>query len=129
LVARRHKNDDIKTFARYTLKGYGNNMLFVEAKPFTRRLPDYLTDDEYREFQNYLTTTPDSGDVVQNTGGIRKVRWKLKGSGKRGGLRAIYFWHVRDSHIYLLFIYRKNEFEDLEKDEYAALKSIVERWK
>ena len=92
-------------------------------------MPDYLTDDEYREFQNYLIETPDTGDVVQNTGGIRKVRWKLKGSGKRSGLRIIYYWHVRDSHIYLLFIYQKNEFEDLEKDEYAALKSIVERWK
>jgi len=34
-----------------------------------------------------------------------------------------------DSHIYLLFIFQKNEFEDLEKDEYAALKTIVERWK
>jgi hypothetical protein len=104
-------------------------MIFVEAKPFTRRLPDYLTDDEFRKFQNYLIETPDTGDVVPHTGGIRKVRWRLKGSGKRGGLRIIYFWHVLDSHIYLLFIYQKNEFEDLEKDEYAALKSIVERWK
>ena len=105
------------------------NMIFVEAKPFTRRLPDYLTDDEYREFQNYLIKAPYTGDVVQNTGGIRKVRWKLKGSGKRGGLRIIYYWHVPDSHIYLLFIFQKNEFEDLEKDEYTALRSIVERWK
>ena len=104
-------------------------MIFVEAKPFTRRLPDYLTDDEYREFQNYLIETPDTGDVVPHAGGIRKVRWKLKRSGKRGGLRIIYYWHVLDSHIYLLFLYQKNEFEDLEKDEYAALKSIVERWK
>ena len=104
-------------------------MIFVEAKPFSRRFPDYLTEEELREFQNYLLETPDAGDLVKHTGGIRKVRWKLKGIGKRGGLRIIYFWHVLDSHIYLLLIFQKNEFEDLEKDEYAALKTIVERWK
>jgi hypothetical protein len=103
-------------------------MIFVEAKPFTRRWPDYLTEDELREFQNYLLEAPDAGDVVKNTGGIRKVRWKLKGSGKRGGLRVIYYCHVQDSQIYLLFIYQKNEFEDLSKDEYTQLKKVVERW-
>jgi hypothetical protein len=66
--------------------------------------------------------------VVKTTGGIRKVRWKLKGSGKRGGLRIIYYWHTLDSHIYLLFIYQKNELEDLTKDEYTLLKKVVERW-
>lgn len=105
------------------------NMIFVEAKPFTRRRQDYLTEEEYREFQNYLLDFPDAGDVVRNTGGIRKVRWKAKGSGKRGGLRIIYYWHVSDSHVYLLFIYQKNEFEDLSIDEYALLRKAVERWK
>lgn len=104
------------------------NMIFVEAKPFTRRRPDYLTEDEFRELQNYLLETPAAGDLVKDTGGIRKIRWKSKGGGKRGGLRILYYWHVPDSHIYLLFIYRKNEFEDLTKDEYAQLRNIVERW-
>lgn len=103
-------------------------MIFVESKPFTRRRPDYLTEEELREFQNYLLETPDAGDVVKNTGGIRKVRWKIKGGGKRGGLRILYYWHVPDSHIYLLFLYLKNECEDLTKDEYTLLKKVVERW-
>jgi hypothetical protein len=104
-------------------------MIFVEAKTFTRRWPDYLAEDELREFQNYLLDYPDAGDVIKNSGGIRKIRWKLKGSGKRGGIRIIYYWQTADAHIYLLFIYQKNEFEDLSKDEYTALKRIVERWK
>lgn len=49
-------------------------MIFVEAKPFTRRCPDYLTEDELREFQNYLVETPDAGDMIKNTGRLRKVR-------------------------------------------------------
>ena len=103
-------------------------MIFIEAKPFTRKWPEYLTENELREFQNYLLETPDAGDVIKNAGGIRKVRWKIKGSGKRGGLRVIYFWQVSNSQIYLLFIYRKNEYEDLSKEEYTQLKKVVERW-
>ena len=103
-------------------------MIFVESKPFARKRADYLTEDELQEFQNYLLEAPDAGDVVKGTGGIRKIRWGAKGKGKRGGLRVIYFWHVKDSHIYLLFIYQKNEFEDLSKDEYNVLKNMVERW-
>ncbi len=103
-------------------------MIFVEAKPFTRRWPDYLTEDELREFQNYLLETPGAGDVVKEAGGIRKIRWKSKDSGKRGGVRVLYFWHISDSHIYLLFIFKKNEFEDLTKQEYAALRKVVEGW-
>ncbi len=103
-------------------------MIFVESKPFTRRWPEYMSEDELREFQNYLLETPDAGDVVKDTGGIRKIRWKSKGIGKRGGIRILYFLHIADSHIYLLFIFQKNELEDLTKQEYSALKKVVERW-
>lgn len=104
------------------------NVIFVEAKSFSRRWPDYLSEDELREFQNFLLEVPDAGDVIKDTGGIRKIRWKTKGSGKRGGMRIIYFWQVPDGQIYLLTIYRKNEFEDLTKNEYKLLKKAVERW-
>jgi hypothetical protein len=104
------------------------NVVFVEARSFTRRWPDYMTEEELREFQNYVLETPDAGDVIKGTGGIRKVRWQQKGVGKRGGLRIIYFWQVADGHIYLLTVYQKNEYEDLSKDEYKLLKKVVERW-
>ena len=78
-----------------------------------------------RKFQDVLIETPDAGNIVKNTGGIRKIRCKLKGIGKRGGLRIIYYWHVLDSHIYRLFFYLKNELEHLKKDNYAVLKTIV----
>lgn len=66
--------------------------------------------------------------MIKDTGGFRKIRWKTNGSGKRGGVRIIYFWQVPDGHIYLLTIYQKNEFGDLTKDEYKLLKKVVERW-
>lgn len=47
---------------------------FVESPLFTKTLHDYLTDDEYRGFQAFLSTNPDVGDVVRGSGGVRKVR-------------------------------------------------------
>jgi hypothetical protein len=51
-------------------------MLFIEASKFTQLLPDYLTDDEYRLLQWFLQQSPEVGDIVRGTGGVRKVRWK-----------------------------------------------------
>jgi len=68
------------------------NQLFIEAKPFTRKWPNYMTEAEFREFQNYLLESPDAGEIVKGTSGIRKIRWNVAGGGKRGGLRIIYYW-------------------------------------
>ena len=71
---------------------------------------------------------PDMGAIIQGTGGLRKVRWKLDGKGKSGGVRAIYYWMTKDEQIYMLFVYPKSEQEDLTPEQKKALKTIVERW-
>lgn len=103
-------------------------MLFVETSLFTKLLPQYLTDDEYREFQVFIVENPDAGDVIRGSGGIRKVRWAAKGKGKRGGVRIIYYWQRADGHIYLMTLYAKNEMADLSPAEIAVLRSMVEAW-
>lgn len=65
---------------------------FIEVPFFTRALPNYLADDEYRELQQFLNANPESGAVVPGSGGVRKLRWSLKGQGKRGGLRVLYYF-------------------------------------
>lgn len=67
---------------------------FVETRLFTRLVSEYLSDDEYRELQVVLARDPEAGAVISESGGIRKLRWGLRGRGKRGGLRVIYY--VRD---------------------------------
>jgi hypothetical protein len=57
-------------------------MIFIEASNFSKFLPKYLTDDDYRAFQFYLLRRPDAGSVVPGSGGIRKIRWKQTGKGK-----------------------------------------------
>jgi len=84
-------------------------MIFIETTIFTKLLPKYLTDDEYRVFQWYLLLNPESGDLIRGSGGIRKIRWAQKGKGKRGGIRIIYFWKKSDDEIWLLTLYSKNE--------------------
>ena len=103
-------------------------MLFVETSLFTKLLPEYLSDDEYREFQAFIAENPDSGDVIKGSGGIRKIRWTAKGKGKRGGVRIIYYWQRTESNIYLITVYAKNEMADLSPAETAALKRMVEAW-
>ena len=64
---------------------------FIETPGFTKLLPQYLSDDEYAELQRVLIKQPEVGDIVPGTGGVRKMRWRLSGRGKRGGLRVIYY--------------------------------------
>ena len=84
-------------------------MIFIETTIFTKLLPKYLTDDEYRVFQWYLLLNPEVGDIVRGSGGVRKVRWAPTGKGKRGGIRIMYYWKKSDDEIWLLTLYSKNE--------------------
>ena len=80
-------------------------MLFIETDIFTEDVKTLLDDDEYHKLQVFLATQPDYGDLIQNTGGLRKIRWLSGGRGKRGGVRVIYFHRTHEFEIRLLLIY------------------------
>ena len=105
-------------------------MVFKETILFTKYLYDYLSDDEYRELQEFLMEQPYAGDVIQGTGGLRKLRWSSnsKGKGKRGGIRVIYYCKFAEDQIYFLTLYAKNEMTDLSDKEKKALKHMLESW-
>ncbi len=90
-------------------------------------MTDLLSDDEYSKLQVALSTHPDMGDIIQHSGGLRKVRWSLAGRGKRGGVRAIYYWFVSGDQILMLFIYPKNVKDDLTPQQLMILREIVEK--
>ncbi len=104
-------------------------MIFIESKLFEKLREKYLEDDSYRQLQNFLVEQPLAGDVIQGTGGLRKLRWSANGKGKRGGIRTIYLFITEKSHIHLLTLYAKNEVNDLTNQEKKILKSIVEELK
>ena len=71
--------------------------IFVELPAFERRRADYLDDDAFRELENLLMKHPEAGDLIPETGGLRKLRFAdvRRGKGERGGLRVIYYWWGR----------------------------------
>jgi len=104
-------------------------MIFIESKVFEKLRETYFDDESYKLFQNFLLEQPLVGDVIQGTGGLRKVRWSANGKGKRGGVRIIYLYLVEKSHIHFLTVYAKNEISDLSTNEKKILKNLVEELK
>ncbi len=103
-------------------------MDIAESSLFTRQIKGLLSDDEYAELQFILIQHPDLGDVIPHSGGIRKIRWAVPGSGKSGGLRIIYYWYTGGHQIRMLYVYKKGKQENLTDAQLAALRKIVGRW-
>jgi mRNA-degrading endonuclease RelE of RelBE toxin-antitoxin system len=99
---------------------------FIETKLFTRLVQDYLTDDEYRELQVMLIEQPDIGDVIPGSGGVRKLRWKAQGRGKRSGYRVIYYLKRVRNTIWMLTMYPKNVAENIPADILREIRKEAE---
>lgn len=114
----------------YTQVAYNFGMYatLIELPIFSKYREDYLDDYEYSKLQELLVNNPASGDLIQGTGGLRKLRYgdSSRGKGKRGGLRIIYYWWVNAYQIFLFTIYNKNEMADLSHDQKKKLKELLE---
>ena len=106
---------------------FNKSMQFIETSIFTRQVITLLTDDEYSQLQVALSAHPDAGTIIPHSGGLRKIRWSMTGRGKRGGVRAIYYWVVTEDQILMLFMYPKNEKDDLTQQQLKVLRDIVEK--
>ena len=102
--------------------------LFVELPPFERLRTDYLDDDAYRALQTELMRNPLAGDVIEGTGGLRKLRQadSRRGKGKRGGLRIIYYWWLGGSQFWLFTLYDKDQADDLTAEQRKAVKRLLD---
>ena len=78
-----------------------------------RFVPSISNDDEIRELQQFMMLNPESGSVVPGSGGVRKLRWKRAGMGKRGGLRVIYYLRPEPREIWLLSVYAKAKLDNV----------------
>jgi hypothetical protein len=88
---------------------YNASMLsFIETKLFTKLVTEHLSDEEYARLQEALIRDPETGDLIPGSGGVRKVRWGVRGRGKRGGIRVIYYARTRQGQIWMLTLYAKN---------------------
>ena len=115
----------------YTLITYNQPMkaVFKELPSFTRLHESYLDDEGLRALQNTLLNNPEAGDVIEGTGGLRKVRHAdaRRGKGKRGGLRVIYFWWKAGAQFWLYTVYNKDTMDNLSPQGRVELKGMLKR--
>jgi hypothetical protein len=93
--------------------------------PYIRDGKKLLEDDERESLINYLAYNPKAGNLVQGTGGIRKVRWAREDEGKRGGFRVIYFFYSEHIPLFALNIFAKNEKANISQSERNELKKLT----
>lgn len=99
----------------------------AETGEFVKRAKKYLTEDERQTLLSHLSSHPIAGNVIEGTGGIRKLRWARQGTGKSSGIRVIYFYYnERMPPQYALTLYGKGEKDNLSKSERNELAKIVQ---
>ena len=100
-------------------------MTVVETGRFLKDADRLMPDTERAELVKFIAANPESGDLIPETGGVRKLRWALPGGGKRGGARVIYYFHNERLPVFLLAAYGKSEKVNLTKAERNAVAKLV----
>lgn len=100
-------------------------MTVVETVRFLKDADGLVPESERTRLVEFVGANPEAGDVMPETGGVRKLRWALPGGGKRGGARVIYFFHNESMPLFLLAMYGKNEKANLSKTERNAMAKVV----
>lgn len=100
---------------------------FIYTEPFRRCWKAMgLQDTDLVTLEEILLKNPQIGDVIEGTGGARKMRIQLEGRGKSGGGRVIYLDVFEQEHLYLLFAYPKNVQENLTPDQKKSIRKLIE---
>ena len=100
-------------------------MTVVETAEFLKHAKRLMADSEREELVAFVASNPEAGEIVSETGGVRKIRWALEGMGKRGGARVIYYYHSERLPVFLLTAFAKNRKANLSKAERNAMKRFV----
>lgn len=98
----------------------------VETPMFSAKANKVWSAEEYEDFVCHMAKNPRSGNVIPDTGGVRKVRWVGQGKGKRGGVRVIYVHWAESGTVWLLTMYAKNERENIAAHELRRIKEALD---
>ena len=100
----------------------------IETPEFLAAVRKLLSDEERAALVDHLAYNPSVGDLIPGTGGLRKLRWRLEGRGKRGGARVIYFYHSAGVPLFLLTAYAKNvrgDLSDADRNDFRRLTKLL----
>ena len=108
-------------------------LTIAELPHYIRTAEKLLSEDERTDLIHYLSAHPKSGDLLEGTGGVRKLRWGRGAQGKRGGVRVIYYFYDETVPLYLLTLFAKGDRANLskaERNQMAGLAALlVQTWK
>ena len=100
-------------------------MTVVETGPFLKDANRLMPESDRSRLVAFIAANPESGDLIPETGGVRKLRWALRGGGKSGGARVVYYFHNENIPLFLLAAYGKNEKANLTRAERNAMSRLV----
>ena len=95
----------------------------IETPIFQSMAAAVWSEAQAEEFVSFISESPQSGEVIPQTGGLRKLRWSRAGMGKRGGVRVIYYNRLAGGEVVLIAVYAKAKFDNM---PVAVLKSWKE---
>lgn len=98
----------------------------IETPTFKNDADSIWTEDERGDFCTWIASNHDLGDIIPGSGGCRKVRWSRRGSGKRGGVRVIYYSKLKNGEIWLLVIYSKSVKENIPSHILKSIKEVID---
>lgn len=105
------------------------NVIFIETPEFIRKIDNLAAEDDFFTLQKELIENPLKGKIIKGTGGARKIRMKLKGRGKSGGARTIYYYVDFKGEVWFLDIYLKKDKSTLTENDkislYRFIKEII----
>ncbi len=109
----------------YTGSGSAKLHAVIETPEFLNGARRVLTEAERVALVDFLAENPAAGDLMQGTGGARKLRWAARGKGKSGGSRAITYFAGPDVPVFLMAIFGKGEKANLDKAERNELRKVL----
>ncbi|MBP7492981.1 MAG: type II toxin-antitoxin system RelE/ParE family toxin [Rhodoferax sp.] len=98
----------------------------AELPEYIRTADKLLSPEERQDLIRYLAMHPKAGDLMEGTGGVRKLRWRRGDHGKSGGVRVIYYYYDERIPLYLLTLFAKGDRANLSKAERNDLSSLTE---
>ncbi|KAF0107224.1 MAG: RelE-like Cytotoxic translational repressor of toxin-antitoxin stability system [Hyphomonadaceae bacterium] len=96
------------------------------TRSFQKAAAKLLSDSEFESLIEFVANFPESGAIIQGSGGLRKLRWAYGNTGKSGGARVIYYYFKNEFEAYLIDLYGKSKKESLSKAELKILVKLVE---
>lgn len=98
----------------------------VETEPYLAMAAGMMNESERAAVINKVASTPQAGDLIQGSGGLRKLRVPLRGHGKRGGGRIITFFCDSGMPVFSIAAYAKNDRKDLDQKQRKAAKALTD---